>query len=64
MFDVVAESDLLGQPETEGVYTLCAMIDPDDEVQETNEDNNVICRTFSVLPTDDETVPHAQIRHP
>ncbi|MGB0384511.1 MAG: pre-peptidase C-terminal domain-containing protein [Ardenticatenaceae bacterium] len=31
-------------------YTVCAIIDPDNEVEETNENNNVICREITVLP--------------
>ncbi|MGB0384510.1 MAG: carboxypeptidase regulatory-like domain-containing protein [Ardenticatenaceae bacterium] len=31
-------------------YMVCAIIDPGDEVEETNENNNVICREITVLP--------------
>jgi hypothetical protein len=41
----------------EGMYTITATIDPDNEVEETVEDNNVISRTLTVLPSHPDKVP-------
>lgn len=41
-----------------GTYTLLAQIDqPDNEVPETDESNNLITRSFQVLPPAPDTVP-------
>ena len=49
-------------PPGEGEYTLYAVIDPDDAVEETNEVNNVISRTVTALeslPAErDQMAPH------
>ncbi len=37
-------------PAAQGVYTLYAQIDPEDEVPENNDTNNLISRTVTVLP--------------
>jgi hypothetical protein len=45
-------------PSTPGVYVLTATIDPDNLIAESNEDNNVISRSLSVLPpATDQTPP-------
>ena len=31
-------------------YRVCAIIDPDNEVEETNENNNTVCQKITVLP--------------
>ncbi len=40
-----------------GTYTLRAVIDPDGDIDETVEDNNVITRTVTILPPLPDTVP-------
>jgi subtilase family serine protease len=40
---------VIWEAEEAGQYTICAIIDPDNEVVETNESNNEICRTVTVL---------------
>jgi len=40
-----------------GTYTLRAVIDPDGEIDETVENNNVITRTVTILPSLPDTVP-------
>jgi hypothetical protein len=49
-------------PPVEGEYTIYAVIDPDDAVPETNEDNNVISRTLTALESlpreRDQMAPH------
>jgi len=37
-----------------GKYNLSLEVDTDDEVEETNEDNNFIIKSFSVTPTDEK----------
>ena len=38
------------QPDAPGEYTICALIDPDNQVEETDEENNITCHSFTVLP--------------
>ncbi len=45
------------EPETAGVYKVCAIIDPDNEVPEYNENNNVTCRDLTVLDIALDIVP-------
>lgn len=54
-----AEStDMLSwQPEEAGEYTIVAIIDPDHQIEESDEENNVITRTITVLPPFDDTEP-------
>jgi hypothetical protein len=44
-------------PQSAGTYRLCAIIDPDNDVAESDETNNLICRTITVLPSSVDTVP-------
>jgi len=47
-------------PITPGVYTLQATIDPDNEIPEADESNNIITRTIRVLPPLQGTPPTIQ----
>ncbi len=49
------------QPAAPGVYTLYAVIDSGDSVVETNEMNNVVTRTVTVLPSLPDTTPPSVI---
>ncbi|KAA3662612.1 MAG: hypothetical protein DWQ04_12970, partial [Chloroflexi bacterium] len=44
-------------PTAAGDYSIYAIIDPDNNVTETFEDNNVVTRTVTVLPTITDTTP-------
>lgn len=39
---------VIWEPEEPGLYSICAIIDPDNEIEETDETNNRICRTVTV----------------
>ncbi len=45
------------QPKISKAYTLFAIIDPDNEIEESDELNNVITRTVFVLPQAEDTLP-------
>ena len=56
-FGIESTSPIIWEPEEEGDYTVCAIIDPNDEVQESQEDNNTVCRDLTVLPFNIDAVP-------
>lgn len=52
-------SGVAWNPDAPGSYTLYGVIDPDNEVVEALDTNNVVSRTVTVLgPSPDETAPH------
>lgn len=48
-YAIESSQKVVWQPNVAGTYRVCAIIDPDNEVRETNESNNVTCRSLSVL---------------
>jgi len=48
---------VLWEPALEGTQTICAIIDPDNEVSETDEQNNVICRDVFVATAPSDIYP-------
>lgn len=56
-FSMTATSPVAWAPQTAGQYQVCAIIDPDNRVSETDETNNVTCRTVTVLRLTTDTAP-------
>lgn len=56
-FTMTATSPVAWAPQTAGQFQVCAIIDPDGQVPETDETNNVICRMVTVLPLAADSVP-------
>lgn len=56
-FGLESTSPVIWEPEEEGEYTVCAVIDPNDFVEESNENNNTVCRDLTVLPFNLDAVP-------
>lgn len=46
---VESTGKVIWEPEDPGRYTICAIIDPDNQLKETDENNNMVCRTVTVL---------------
>ncbi len=45
------------EPTNAGSYTICAIIDPDNEIDETDEENNTVCRAVRALRLVHDIVP-------
>lgn len=56
-FATASTGPVIWEPTTQGEQTICAIIDPDDEIEETNEENNIICRSIMVLPLVEDIIP-------
>ena len=68
-FDLESTSPVVWEPEETGVYTVCAVIDPVDpvdptipdnpngQVEESDEENNTVCRELTVLPSNIDVFP-------
>lgn len=69
-FDLESTSPVVWEPEETGVYTVCAVIDPVDpvdltiipdnpngQVEESDEENNTVCRELTVLPSNLDVFP-------
>lgn len=48
--EIESSAKVVWEPDMPGEYTVCAIIDPDNEVEEADESNNTVCRTLTVLP--------------
>ncbi len=58
-FTTTAASPVTWEPQAAGQYQVCAIIDPDNLVAETDETNNVTCRAITVLPLTADAIPPA-----
>lgn len=56
-FGIESTNKVIWEPEGEGEYVVCAIIDPDNEVPESNEENNSVCRTLTVLDIVPDIIP-------
>lgn len=56
-FATESTGPVIWEPATDGEYTICAIIDPDNQIEETNEENNTTCRTLIVLPIAEDIIP-------
>lgn len=55
--DDVPTTNIIWTPPRPGSFTIYAVIDPDNQVAESNEDNNLIKRYITVLPTQVDMTP-------
>lgn len=56
-FATEATGPVTWEPEQAGEHTICAIIDPQNKIRESNEENNTVCQTLTVQPSHLDVMP-------